>query len=108
MQKREFIAMVAEKTGFTKRDNERVMDAIFQTLGQILVDGDRLVVSGFGTFTTKRRAARLARNPGTGEAVPLPPARAAVFKPAHVYKAKLAEAPPVYPGRKRRTERVEL
>lgn len=109
MQKREFIGLVAEKTGMSKRDNERVMDAIFQTLGQLLVEGDRLVVSGFGTFTTKQRAARIARNPGTGQAIPLPAGRTAVLKPAQVYKERLAGAVPSRPRRmSQREKRITL
>lgn len=81
---------MAGKTGLNKRANEQVMDAIFETLGQILADGERLVISGFGTFTTKQRAARIARNPGTGEVVPVPAMRTAVFRPAQAYKDRLA------------------
>ena len=94
MQKREFIAMVAEKTGFTKRDNERVMDAVFQTLGEILADGERLVVRDFGTFGVKQRAPRMARNPRTGQVIPLPGVRVVALKPAQVLKDRLADSAP--------------
>lgn len=73
----------------TKRDSERVMDAVFQTLGELLTQGDRLQVSGFGVFHTKLRGPRTARNPRTGTVLPLPEAKVAVFKPSLALKEGL-------------------
>lgn len=89
MNKREFLGRVSGKTGLTKRDTERTMDAVFQTLGEVLAQGGRLVVSGFGTFATVQRTARTARNPRTGAPVALPACRAAVLRPAKVLKIRL-------------------
>ena len=89
MQKRQFIDRVAAKTGLTKKDNARVMDAVFETLGEILVQGDRLVVSGFGAFNTVHRAGRRARNPQTGSSVAVPPGKTAVFRPSPAFRERL-------------------
>lgn len=89
MTKREFIDVVAAKAGMTKKDSEQTMNALFEALGELLSQGDRLVVSGFGTFETKVRAARTARNPRTGEPMPLPAATVPVFKPSQALKDKL-------------------
>lgn len=89
MQKREFIELVAGKTGQTKKDTEQTMNAMFEALGDLLFQGDRLIVNGFGTFETKVRAARTARNPRTGEPMPLPAATMPVFKAAKALKDKL-------------------
>ena len=89
MKKREFIDRVAARTGLTKRDSERVMDAVFQTLGELLTQGDRLQVSGFGVFHTKLRGPRTARNPRTGAVLPLPAATAPVFRPSHALLERL-------------------
>ncbi len=80
MQKRAFIDRVAAKTGMTKRDSERTMDAIFQTLAEVLEEGDRIQVNKFGVFQTKHRAPRMARNPRTGAAHPLPASTTLAFK----------------------------
>ena len=89
MQKRQFIGRVAAKTGMTKRDSERTMDAIFQTLAEVLEEGDRIQVNKFGVFQIKRRAPRMARNPRTGAAHPLPAVTALTFKAAPALRARL-------------------
>lgn len=89
MVKREFVDLAAAKTGRTKKETEQAMDALFQTLGEVLAGGGRLAVSGFGTFETKERPARTARNPRTGETMPVPASTVAVFKPAQALKDKL-------------------
>ncbi len=89
MQKREFISRVAAKTGVTKRDSERAMDAVFQTLTEALAEGEQLRISGFGIFETKARAPRTARNPRTGETIRLPAATALIFRPSKALKERL-------------------
>lgn len=89
MLKRDFITLVAAKTGLTKKDSERTMDALFQTLGEVLTRGERVIVSGFGIFETKDRAARTGRNPLTGETMPIPPYVAAAFRPSKELKEQL-------------------
>ena len=89
MQKREFIDRISAKTGLMKKDSERIMDALFETLQEILSEGGRLMVNGFGTFETKERAARVGHNPRTGEAVEIPAATVPVFKPSQALKDKL-------------------
>ncbi len=66
MTKREFIDLVAARSSLTKRDSERAMDAVFQTLAEVLAQGGRLRVHEFGVFDTRMRAPRRARNPHTG------------------------------------------
>lgn len=89
MQKREIIDRMAARTGLTKKDCELAMDALFQTLGDVLAGGGRMAVNGFGTFETRERAARTARNPRTGEPMPLPAATVPVFRPAQALKDRL-------------------
>ena len=89
MQKRELIDRMAIQTGLTKNDCELAMNALFQTLGDALSIGDRLIVNGFGTFETRERPARTARNPRTGEPMPLPAATVPVFRPAQTLKDRL-------------------
>lgn len=89
MNKREFLELVSAKTGLTKKDSEQTMDALFETLGELLSQGGRLMVNGFGTFETRERAARMGRNPRTKELVEIPAATAPVFKPSQALKDRL-------------------
>lgn len=65
------------------------MDAIFQTLGDALVRGERVLIHEFGVFEAKARAPRTARNPRTGEAIFLPAAVAPVFRPTPALKDRM-------------------
>ena len=69
MKKNEFVSLVAERTDMSKKDTEKVIDAAFAAIGDLMMQGDRLVLSGFGSFETKVRAARSGRNPRTGEVI---------------------------------------
>ena len=89
MHKQEFIDLVVARTGLTKKDSEQTMNAIFEVMGELLSKGDRLMVNGFGTFDTKERPARTARNPRTGKTMQVPAARAAVFRASQTLKKKL-------------------
>ena len=94
MRKREFIDLVSAQTGLTKRDSERAMDAVFQNLRLLLSRGDRLVVRDFGTFAVKDRAPRTARNPRTGQAIPVTAWRGLAFRPAKILKHQIAAGAP--------------
>ena len=76
MNKQELITAAAEKTGFSKKDTEKTIDTVFTAIADIMAAGDKLQISGFGTFETKERAARTGHNPRTGEEItvtcPLP------------------------------------
>lgn len=72
MTKREFIDKFAEKTGFTKKDSAKAVDAFFETLSDSLKAGDRIMFPGVFKAEVVTRAARVGKNPHTGEAVPIP------------------------------------
>ena len=75
MNKTELIAAVAEKTGLTKKDSERVINATVETIVDGLKKGDKVQLSGFGIFEVKAREARVGRNPRTKEAIQIPATR---------------------------------
>ena len=89
MKKSEFVAVVAEKAGLTKKDAEKAMDAVFESVGGVLASGDKLQVSGFGTFETRTRAARTGHNPRTGEEIAIAAATLPAFKPGKALKDKV-------------------
>ena len=91
MNKTELIAAVAEKTGMTKKDAERVINATVETITASLVAGDKVQVSGFGNFEVKAREARVGRNPRTKETIEIPATRLPAFKAAKALKDAVAK-----------------
>ena len=89
MTKTELIAAVAEKAGLTKKDADRVVSATFETIAQALADGDKVQVSGFGIFDTKKREARTGLNPRTKETIQIPASTQPVFKAGKALKDSL-------------------
>ena len=91
MNKTEIIAAVAEKTGMTKKDAERVINATIETIESGLVKGDKVQISGFGIFEVKARDARVGRNPRTKETIQIPATRLPVFKASKALKDVVAK-----------------
>ena len=91
MNKSELIAVVAEKSGITKKDAERVVTAAFETIAMELVKGAKVQISGFGIFESKVRQARVGRNPHTKEAIQIPASKTPVFKPSKNLKDMVAK-----------------
>lgn len=89
MKKSEFVALVAEQTGLSKKDTEKTVDTAFAMLGDVLARGDKLQVSGFGTFESKARAARTVRDPRTGQPLEVAAALIPTFKPSKILKEKV-------------------
>ena len=91
MNKTELIAAVAEKTGLTKKDAERVVNATVETITESLVKGDKVQVSGFGIFDVKNREARTGRNPRTGETMEIAATNIPSFKAYNALKDKVGK-----------------
>ena len=91
MNKTELIAAVAEKTGMTKKDAERVINATVETITSSLVAGDKVQVSGFGNFEVKAREARVGRNPRTKETIQIPATRLPAFKASKALKDSVSK-----------------
>ena len=86
MNKTELVAAVAEKTGASKKDSEKLVSAVFETVTNALVAGEKVSMVGFGAFEVKDRPARTGRNPRTKETIEIPASRAAAFKPGKALK----------------------
>ena len=91
MNKNELVAEVAAKTGLTKKDAEKAVLALVETVTEAVVKGDKVMLVGFGSFETKTREARLGRNPKTKEAITIPATRVPVFKAGKALKDAVAE-----------------
>ena len=91
MNKTELAAAVAEKTGLSKKDAERVVAATLETIAQTLQKGEKVQLSGFGIFEVKDRDARVGRNPHTKEAIQIPATRLPTFKASKTLKDTIAK-----------------
>ena len=80
MNKAELVSAVAEKTGMSKKDSEKAVNAAFDTITEALAAGDKVQLVGFGAFEVKERGARIGRNPKTKEEIENPASRVASFK----------------------------
>ena len=91
MNKTDLIALTAERTGLTKKDTERVINAALDAVSAAMADGDKVQLSGFGAFDVKDREARVGRNPHTKEAIDIPATRVPVFKPSKALRDLIAK-----------------
>jgi DNA-binding protein HU-beta len=82
MTKADIVNRVANATGVTKLETEILVDGFFKTIADALASGEHIEIRGFGTFKTKKRLPRIARNPRTGEQVPLGEHFVPTFKPS--------------------------
>ena len=91
MTKAELISAVAEKSDLTKKDSEKAVSAMIDTITEVLVSGDKVSLVGFGTFEVKNRSARNGINPRTKEPMPIPASKLPVFKAGKALKEAISE-----------------
>ena len=82
MNTNEFVDAVATEARLTKTQAREVIDAVFTAVTKGLVAGEKINVSGFGTFEVKDKPARMGINPSTGEKIEIDARKAVSFKPA--------------------------
>lgn len=86
MNKNELIAEVAEKCDMSKASAGEAVEAVLNTVTETLCKGDEVRILGFGNFVVADRKATTARNPRTGETVPVAASKAPKFKPGKALK----------------------
>lgn len=91
MNKTELIGAVAEKTGLSKKDADRAVNAVFESVTESLKAGDRVQIVGFGSFETKTRRARTGRNPHSGKEIAIPASTVPAFKAGKALKDAVAK-----------------
>lgn len=91
MNKGELISVIAEKTGFTKKDSEKALAAVQDAISEALVSGDKVQMLGFGTFEVRSRAERVGRNPKTKEQIQIPASKTPVFKAGKALKDEISK-----------------
>ncbi len=95
MTKAQIVEEIVQKTGLTKKDVADAVDQFLKAISRTLAGGKHLEIRGFGTFKVKRRKSRMARNPRTGEPVPVPERNVPVFKVSKELKDLVAAANPI-------------
>lgn len=91
MTKTELIDQVAEKSGLTKKETGKAVDAVLEAMTEALSGGDKVQLVGFGSFEVRERSARTGRNPQTGEAITIEARKVPVFKPGKALKDAVAK-----------------
>lgn len=86
MNKSELIAAMAAKTGETKKSAEANLNAFIEAVSEALVKGEKVQLVGFGSFETRKKAARKGRNPRTKEEIKIPASKAPAFKAGKALK----------------------
>ncbi len=89
MNKSDLAQVVAEKAGLSKSAAEKAVNAVFEGISDALGKGEKVSLVGFGTFSVSQRAARVCRNPRTGEKINVAAANVPKFKPGKGLKDKV-------------------
>ncbi|HUD44055.1 MAG TPA: HU family DNA-binding protein [Patescibacteria group bacterium] len=89
MTKRDIIAVVAKKANLTNKASKDAIDVLLSCIKDSLKRGEKVVLTGFGTFTVRRRAARPGRNPKTGERITLAARKLPGFVPGKTFKKSI-------------------
>ena len=80
MNKAELIDYIAGKSGLSKADAAKALDAVVESITEGLSNGDRIALVGFGSWSVEQRSARTGRNPRTGDAIQIPAKKVVKFK----------------------------
>ncbi len=86
MTKADLVDIIFGKVGLSKIESQNIIEMIFDTVKQTLVEGESVKVSGFGTFNVKKKNARRGRNPKTGDELQITPRRVITFRASNHFK----------------------
>ena len=81
---------VHQEVGLSRNDSAALVEAVLQHISDALVRGETIKISSFGTFSVRDKAARVGRNPKTGQEVPIHPRRVLTFRSSHLMKERIA------------------
>lgn len=91
MNKTGLVSEVAERTKLSKKDANKAVDAVFQTIMDTLKTGENVQIIGFGNFEVRDRAARKGRNPQTGEEIQIAASKVPAFRAGKALKDAVKE-----------------
>ena len=81
---------VHSQVGLARNERADLVESVLGHVSDALVNGETVKISSFGTFSIREKAARVGRNPKTGEEVPIHPRRVRTFRPSHLMKDRVA------------------
>lgn len=81
---------VFREVGLSRNDSAQLVESVLNHVSDALVSGEQVKISSFGTFSVREKAARVGRNPKTGQEVPINPRRVLTFRPSHLMKERVA------------------
>jgi integration host factor beta subunit len=94
MTKSDLVSMVADRMPHvSKKDTEMIVNSVFQSMAEVLKQGERIEIRGFGSFQVKLREPREGRNPKTGQIVSIPAKRSPFFKVGKELKERVNYKP---------------
>ena len=82
---------VFREVGLSRNESAQLVEQVLTLVSDELAGGETVTISSFGTFSVRKKAERVGRNPKTGEEVPILPRRVLSFRPSHLMKARVAE-----------------
>ncbi len=91
MNKSELILSIEEKSGLSKQDSKKALEAVLETITEELVNGNKVSIVGFGSFEVRLRNERVGRNPKTKEEIVIPASRVPNFKAGKALKDAVAK-----------------
>ncbi|MDO4830654.1 MAG: HU family DNA-binding protein [Clostridia bacterium] len=86
MKKTELVAAIAEQSGLSKKDAEKALSATIDTIINAVANGDKIQLTGFGTFEQRQRNARTGVDPRTGNSIEIPASKVPAFKAGKGFK----------------------
>lgn len=81
---------VFREVGLSRNESAQLVETVLDHMSDALVQGETVKISSFGTFSVREKAARVGRNPKTGEEVPISPRRVLTFRPSHLMKDRVS------------------
>jgi len=78
------------EVGLSRNESAELVERVLTLMSDSLVQGEQVKISSFGTFSVRDKAARVGRNPKTGQEVPIEPRRVLTFRPSHLMKDRVA------------------
>ncbi|SLN18788.1 integration host factor subunit alpha [Pseudooctadecabacter jejudonensis] len=82
---------VHQEVGLSRNESADLVESVLTHMSDALTNGESVKISSFGTFSIRDKAARVGRNPKTGEEVPITPRRVLSFRPSHLMKDRVAD-----------------
>lgn len=86
MKKNDLVAAIAAKENCPKKEADKALNLVLDTITDALISGEKVSITGFGTFEVRERPAKKCKNPRTGEEMVTKPCKALVFKAGKTVK----------------------